>query len=55
MRSALAKVPGVDADDVVIDYTAKTATVTLDGDPKPTHEQLIKAFEGTKFTAVVAK
>jgi hypothetical protein len=53
VRSALAKVPGVEAEDVVIDYQAKTATVKPSGRPAPSPEQLIAAFEGTRFKATV--
>lgn len=55
MRSALAKVSGVDESDVNVDYAAKTATVTLDGANPPSTEALIAAFEGTKFKAAVHK
>ena len=52
MRSALAKLDGIEDADVDVDYTAKTATVDCSGaDVKPA--DLVAAFEGTKFTAVV--
>ncbi len=53
MRSALATLDGIEEADVDIDYDAKTCSVAL-GDTKLTAADLIGAFEGTKFTAVVA-
>jgi len=54
VRSALAKVEGVEASDIEIDNTEKTATVTLDAAPTPAFVQtLVDAFKGTKFTAEV--
>ena len=53
MRSALAELPGVDQDDVTIDFAAKTATVTFDGAEVPSPEAIVAAFEGTKFSAKV--
>lgn len=50
MQAALVKLDGIEADDIVIDYDAKTATVDCaDATVKP--EDLVKAFEGTKFSA----
>ena len=51
MRSALASVDGIDESDVVIDYTAKTATVNIEGSGCSA-DDLVAAFEGTRFTAV---
>ena len=52
MRSALAKLDGIEATDVEVDYGAKTATVDCSGaDVAPA--DLVAAFEGTKLTAVV--
>lgn len=55
MRSALAKLPGVEAEDVVVDYATKTARIHLDGKPAPTPEQLQAAFEGTRFSATIVE
>lgn len=51
MQSALASVEGIEKSDVVIDYTAKTATVNT-ADTDCSTDDLIAAFEGTRFTAV---
>jgi len=48
-------VPGVDEEDVAIDFAAKTATVTLDGPEVPSTAALVKSLEGTKFSAKVHK
>jgi hypothetical protein len=54
VRSALAKVEGVEENDIQIDNTEKTATVVLDAAPTPAFVQsLVDAFKGTKFTAEV--
>lgn len=50
MRSALAKVDGIEESDVEVDYDAKTCTVDIEG-AKLTAADLIAAFEGTKFKA----
>ncbi len=52
MRSALAKLDGIEKSDVEVDYAAKTAMVDCAGtELKPA--DLVAAFEGTRFTAVV--
>ena len=52
MRSALAKLDGIETSDVEVDYGAKTATVDCSGaEVKPA--DLVAAFEGTRFTAAV--
>ena len=51
MQSALAQVDGIEESDVVIDYTAKTATVNT-ADTDCSTDDLIAAFEGTRFSAV---
>ena len=52
VRSALAKLDGIETSDVEVDYGAKTATVDCSGaEVKPA--DLVAAFEGTRFTAVV--
>jgi copper chaperone CopZ len=51
VQSALASLEGIDTSDVVIDYTAKTATVNT-ADSECSTDDLIAAFEGTRFTAV---
>ena len=51
MRSALAELDGIEESDVEVDYAAKTATINCDG-AEVSADQLVAAFEGTRFTAV---
>ena len=51
MRSALAQLDGIEESDVVVDYAAKTATVNVEG-AEVSPDDLVAAFEGTRFTAV---
>ena len=53
MRSALAELPGVDAEDITLDTTAKTATIALSDVAAPSEKDLAKVFEGTKYSAKI--
>ena len=50
MRSALAKLDGIEESDIEIDYAAKTASVSV-AETKLTAADLAAALEGTKFSA----
>ena len=52
MQSALATLDGIETGDVDVDYDAGTCTVNV-ADAKVTPAELVSAFEGTRFTAVV--
>ena len=47
--------PGIDEDDVDVDYDAKIVTVRLDDEDAPSAEELVGIFEGTRYTAKIVK
>ena len=52
MQSALAKVDGIETSDCDVNYDTKVVTVNVaDANVKP--EDLVKAFEGTQYSATV--
>ena len=55
MRDAIAEMNGIEKDDIEIDDTAKTATVSLqEGDPSP--EQIVAHFADiNKYSLAVKK